>query len=151
RQLIGSAGQPVTEPSEQPSSEHFDQPMRPRSRAVTVAALAGFLVGGLHLCYCLPFLLKSTAMVARAARLPLAAEMNNGLKFLGNDEEALILTFLGAIPALFGVLLVLAGIGLLRRRRWGRTLALGVGGFMGVMALFVGSAVTLEYLSGKHA
>jgi hypothetical protein len=49
-----------------------------------------------------------------------------------------------AVPGLIGAMMILAGVGLLKRRRWGRTLALGLGGFTGTMVLFVSAGMALE-------
>ncbi|HEV3116842.1 MAG TPA: hypothetical protein VGY58_07310, partial [Gemmataceae bacterium] len=127
-------------PEEEPMSEPFDRPLR-KSGAVTAIAVIDFVLGGLQvLCGLLFMVFGGTiagflggAMKAQVQKAgdPQAAQAAQGLAGLLIAWAAV----LGACIMLVGVPLIVAGIGVLNRRQWGRILTLVLVGLMTLLSL----------------
>ena len=126
-----------------PPSSDWNQGRKGTSKALASVALASFVLGGLFLCVsCLMF--SMVVSVAFPNRLDFPPRLRP-LTTL-DQEDRIVVTLASLIPGVIGLLLVFAGVGLWMRRRWGRTLALGVGGFLGILAMFALVGFLIELL-----
>jgi hypothetical protein len=127
------------------------QPEPPaRSRAVTVLAIGNFVWAGLYLAAGVYLVIAGSHVASLFAATPPPAGADRktaAVKDVGTTVSetltvlvavAAVLLFLQAVP------LVLAGLGVLRRRRWGRFLTLLLGGF----ALFQGLSLLASGKAG---
>src|SRR5262249_49700603 len=116
-----------------------------KSRAIAVSAIASFILAGLFLCF-------SCVMVAMVAStvFDLSPDMPPRIRASPSQRHEGVIVIVPAtlIPALIGVLLILSGVGLLKRYRWSRTLALGVGGFLGLGLPLSCFAILFAWLNG---
>ncbi len=117
-----------------------------RSLALSISAVASFVMGGLFIAAsCLVLLIF--ASTALRIGLDLRPRVRPSSARLSEDLELMLPILL--IPSLIGGLMILAGIGLLKRRRWSRTLALGVSGFTGVLGVLGLVGILIELLEGR--
>jgi uncharacterized membrane protein (DUF2068 family) len=114
-------------------------PPATESGAVTAVSVVNYLLGVLQLMCggCLTFGggvlagLGGFMNQEEAGLDPEQAEAMEQVMQLGGG----VIAVLGVAYLLFGVLLLVAGYGVMKRQRWGRTLTLVLGGIAGVLAI----------------
>jgi|GEM_PF-6325721 len=130
---------------EEMAADEFDRPVR-KSGAVTAIAVIKFIFGGLQLVCGLLFMIggafvgKLFGDLAAGAPAPqgLDAEQVKQAQQIGQVGGGFLAGFgavVGVCIMLFAVPSILAGIGVMNRRQWGRILTLILGALAGLGAL----------------
>lgn len=147
-------------PYQDDGEDDFDRPRRRRRRtqggAVTAIAVVNFVLGGLVLlCGVIAFGVGAVVGGVIFQGQKGAADLRP-LAGLGGFFAGLLIAF-ALLYLLVGTLLIVAGVGVVKRRPWGRILSLVLGGITAVFALLsafgiatgnLGSCVTLLVFGG---
>lgn len=116
---------------------------RPRSGAVTAVAIVNYVLGALYFICGLIFMVAFNAIAGVAfgqiqeAATKGDAQAQEAMKNAGGAAGILagMGIFVGVCIIIFGIPMLLAGYGVMKRAQWGRILTLILGGFAGVFAL----------------
>jgi hypothetical protein len=128
-------------------SDHSSPATTPRNNAITAVAVANFVLGGLRIALTLlaiwylfdvllsglgedPDLLKLVGLIALVIMWPLLLAM-------------------AIISIVAGIVLILAGMAMLRRSRWSRTVTLVLGGLGGALAAIYGMQLWDQMMDGE--
>jgi hypothetical protein len=132
-----------------PEDDYPDEP-RPagpveRSGAVTLVAIVNFIVGGLTVLFGLLFMFLGPAAMAwaigqasdatPAGATPEQAELAKKAAAAGGGILAAIAGFIGVCYIIFGLPQIIAGIGVMNRKQWGRILAIVMGFIAAIFAV----------------
>jgi hypothetical protein len=120
-----------------------------RSRAVSIVAIANFVLGGVRLVLSVLAIWLLFQILSEGP-----APNADVLKFLGHLLLVLVWPLLAAIAAVSicaGLLLIIAGFGLLRRRPWSRVLTMVLGVLGGILAGLYATELFNELIDGSPA
>jgi hypothetical protein len=117
-----------------------------RSGAVTAVAIVNFVLGGLEVLFGLVIMIMGPAVASFITGVASDASKQSGMnpaeaeKFrqaasAGGGFLTAVVGFIGVCFMIFGVPMILAGIGVLNRRQWGRILTLVLAVLSGLLAL----------------
>lgn len=108
-----------------------------RSRIVTAIGIINFVFSALEM-LCGMIMLAGGALagavVAQAAKEPGNTDVQKAATVLGGAIGGLLMLLAGAMIAM-GIMSLIAGVGVVKRKNWGRTLTLVLGCLAGIMAL----------------
>ena len=122
-----------------------DYEPRPRwSGAVTAVAVVNFVLGGLTMLFGLLVLLMGTAITGYVINTvknpppgadPAQAKQAQDALAAGGGAIGIVVGAMGICSMIFGVPQIIAGIGVIKRRQWGRILTLVLAAMSGIIAL----------------
>jgi hypothetical protein len=127
--------EPDHEPEYQP--EYAPGGYRPRSGAVTAVAIINFVLGGLQIVCGLIFLLAASWIFGAGQEVG-RQSTDPEVRRLASQGGGFLASIAGGIAVvilIIAAVMIVAGIGVVNRRQWGRILTLVLGAISGIFAL----------------